>query len=197
MIIITIEQIQYFLAVEKYNGFSPASHELCIPQSSLSKQIKALENELDTLLFDRTSRVTKLTPAGEYFYVYAQTFLKDYNNIIQNMKKHSLSQKVTLKIGTIAVISQYGLASVFAAFKNKYSNINIFEDENEQILNMLKSSQIDYAIVRDMNLDRKQFDITNIADDQLIVVTVNKVIFPNFPLSIISLIFMYLAIPLL
>ncbi|WP_294154181.1 LysR family transcriptional regulator substrate-binding protein [uncultured Clostridium sp.] len=89
------------------------------------------------------------------------------------MKKHSLSQKVTLKIGTIAVISQYGLASVFAAFKNKYNNINIniFEDENEQVLNMLKSSQIDCAIVRYMNLDREKFDITNIADDQLVVVT--------------------------
>ncbi|MCQ2012307.1 LysR family transcriptional regulator [Clostridium butyricum] len=175
MIVITIEQIQYFLAVKKYNGFSPAAHELCISQSSLSKQIKSLETELDTILFDRTSRITKLTCAGEDFYVYALKFLDDYNKIIQGMKKHSISKKTTLNIGTIAVISQYGLASVLASFKSKYPNIdiNIFEEENEAVLSMLKNSEIDLAIVRDFNLEKKLFNITHIADDELVVVTSN------------------------
>lgn len=116
MITITIEQIQYFLSIKKYNGFSIAANELCISQSSLSKQIKALEKELDTILFDRTSRITTLTPAGEDFAIYAEKFLADYNNIILNMKKHSISKKYTLKIGTIAVLTQYGLASMNSCF---------------------------------------------------------------------------------
>lgn len=176
MIIITIEQIQYFLAIKEYNGFSTAAHELCISQSSLSKQIKALENELNTILFDRASRVTSLTPAGEDFYIYAQKFLKDYNDIIQGMKKHSISKKSTLKIGTIAVITQYGLTSTIAAFKSKYPNIdiNIFEDEHDAILNMLAKSEIDFAIVRDFNLPKDSFDVTHLADDKLVVVTSNN-----------------------
>lgn len=116
MITITIEQIQYFLAVKQFNSFSNAANELCISQSSLSKQIKSLENELDTLLFERTSRSTKLTPAGEDFFIYAQKFLDDYNNIFIEMKKHSLSNKNTLNIGTIAVLTQYGLTSTLAEF---------------------------------------------------------------------------------
>lgn len=176
VITITIEQIQYFLAIKKYNGFSPASNELCISQSSLSKQIKALETELDTVLFDRTSRVTKLTEAGEDFYIYAKQFLDNYNNIIQGMKKHSISKKTTLKIGTIAVITQYGLTAILAAFKSKYPNIdiNIFEDENDAILNMLIKSEIDFAIVRDFNLTRNSFDVTPLATDELVVVTYNS-----------------------
>ena len=70
MITITIEQIQYFLAIKEFNGFSNAANELCISQSSLSKQIKSLETELGTMLFERTSKITKLTPAGEDFYIY-------------------------------------------------------------------------------------------------------------------------------
>lgn len=176
MIIITIEQIQYFLAVKKYNGFSTAANELCISQSSLSKQIKALEKELDTTLFDRTSRVTSLTEAGEDFYIYALKFLDDYNNIIQAMRRHSSSKKFTLKLGTIAVLTQYGLTSTIASFKNNYPNIdiNIFEDENDAILNMLIKSEIDFAIVRDFNLPRDVFDVTPLAEDELVVVTSNN-----------------------
>lgn len=176
MIIITIEQIQYFLAIKEYNGFSPAAHDLCISQSSLSKQIKALETELDAVLFDRTSRVTTLTPAGEDFYIYAQKFLEEYNTILKGMKKHSISKKTILKIGTIAVITQYGLTSALAAFKNKYPNIdiNIFEDENDAILNMLIKSEIDFAIIRDFDLPRDSFDITPLANDELVVVTSNN-----------------------
>ena len=176
MIIITIEQIQYFLAVKKYNGFSTAANELCISQSSLSKQIKALEKEVDTTLFDRNSRVTSLTEAGEDFYIYALKFLDDYNNIIQVMRKHSSSKKFTLKLGTIAVLTQYGLTSTIASFKNNYPNIdiNIFEDENDAILNMLIKSEIDFAIVRDFNLPRDSFDVTPLAEDELVVVTSNN-----------------------
>lgn len=176
MINITIEQIQYFLAIKKYNGFSMASNELCISQSSLSKQIKALETELDTVLFDRTSRSIALTDAGEEFFKYAEDFSKKYTEIIEGMKKHSISNNSPLKIGTIAVLTQYGLTSSIAAFKNKYNDIdiNIIEDENEAILNKLKESEIDLAIMRDYNLPRDQFKVTCIARDELVVVTSKK-----------------------
>lgn len=173
MIIINIEQIQYFLAIKKTASFSAAAHELCISQSSLSKHIKALESELDTILFERTSRTIKLTPAGEDFYIYANNFLDEYNSIIQGMKKHSLSNKKKLNIGSIAVITQYGITSSLALFKTKYPkyDINIIEDENEAIIKLLLNSEIDFAIVRDFNLSRELFDVTHLAKDKLVVVT--------------------------
>lgn len=176
MIFITIEQIEYFLTIKKFEGFSKAAHELCISQSSLSKQIKALEKELNTVLFERNSRITKLTPAGEEFAIYSEKFLNDYYNIMDKMKKHSLAAESSLNIGTIAVISQYGLTSTIASFKSKYPNINlnIHEDENHAIVNMLDRSEIDFAIVRDYNLNNENFDISLLANDELVVVTSDK-----------------------
>ena len=169
----TIDQIQYFLAIKRYNGFSTAANELSISQSSLSKQIKALESELDVVLFDRTARSVKLTIAGEAFFIYAEQFLADYNQVIQGMKKYALSNKSTLKLGTIAVLTQYKLTSLIATFKNKYPtiDIDIFEGENDTILSMLHRSEIDFGIVRDFNLPRDLFNVTTIANDELVVVT--------------------------
>ena len=145
-------------------------------QSALSKQIKALEKEFDTVLFERNSRITKLTPAGEDFALYAENLLNSYYDIIHKMKKHSIEAASSLNIGTISVISQYGLTSVLAAFKNKYPNIklNIREDENPAIVKMLEKSEIDLTIARDINLNKDSFNIYPLADDELVVVTSNK-----------------------
>lgn len=53
----TIEQLQYFMAIVKHRNFSIAAEECYISQSSLSKQIKALEQELGGVeLFDRNTK---------------------------------------------------------------------------------------------------------------------------------------------
>lgn len=84
----TIAQLQYFLTIRKYLSFSNAADELCITQSAISKQIKSLEGELNTLLFDRRTRTISLTPAGEEFVLYAEKILANYNEMMSNMKKH-------------------------------------------------------------------------------------------------------------
>ena len=66
----TLSQIMYFLAVVKYKTFTQASDELYISQSSLSKQIKALELELGHTLFNREAKENTLTAEGERFLVY-------------------------------------------------------------------------------------------------------------------------------
>lgn len=66
----TIEQLQYFLAIATYHTFSQAALELNMTQSSLSKHIIKLEQELDVKLLDRTHRQISLT-------IYGQQLLED------------------------------------------------------------------------------------------------------------------------
>lgn len=173
MIFITIEQIKYFLAINEYKSFSLAAHELCISQSSLSKHIKALENELQTLLFDRNTRSVDLTDAGVEFTIHAKKFLNDYNNIVNSMKKYSMEENCTIKIGTIPVIAQYGLTSSIALFKNNYPDIilSIIEGERDDIIKMLDKNEIDFAFLRDFELDKKSFNINPLVNDELVLIT--------------------------
>ncbi len=74
-----LRHLQYFLAVAEEQNFSRAAHRLHIAQPSLSQQIRRLEAELETELFDRTSRPVRLTNAGELL-------LGDARNLVQEME---------------------------------------------------------------------------------------------------------------
>ncbi len=69
-------QLESFLTVTKYNSFSKASRDLFLTQPALSNQIKNLERELKTPLFDRKGKSIELTPAGKLFRDYAIELIK-------------------------------------------------------------------------------------------------------------------------
>ena len=173
MFFITLDQIKYFLAIDTYKSFSLAAQELCISQSSLSKQIKALEHELDTLLFNRTTRSINLTDAGKEFLIHSKKIIEEYDNTINSMKKYSNSKHPTIKIGTIPVISQYGIISSIASFKTIYPNINIdvIEGERVDIIDMLDKGDIDFAFLRDFHIDKDKFKIHPLINDELVTIT--------------------------
>lgn len=69
-------QLKYFVAIVEQGSFWAAALEEYISQSSLSKQIKTLENELGVVLFNRSGNKITLTEAGQCFYEYALKLLE-------------------------------------------------------------------------------------------------------------------------
>lgn len=70
-----IRQIEYFLTTAEEGGFNRAAKRLHVAQPSLSVQIKALEDELGTKLFERNKRHVFLTQAGKQFQKRAREIL--------------------------------------------------------------------------------------------------------------------------
>ena len=80
-----LRQIRYFLKVAELLNFSEASKALFITQSTLSQQIRQLENEFDTILFERNSHEVSLTEAGQQFMRYARKVIIDVDDCTQKM----------------------------------------------------------------------------------------------------------------
>ncbi|MDH0645698.1 LysR substrate-binding domain-containing protein [Pseudomonas sp. GD03858] len=70
-------QLRYFVEIAESGSFSAAAERLYIAQSALSRQIKELELQLDTALFERTARQPRLTAAGQLFLERARRLLAD------------------------------------------------------------------------------------------------------------------------
>ena len=73
----SIRQLRYFIEIAEQGSFSAAAERLFVAQSALSRQIKELEQQLGTLLFERTARQPRLTPAGHAFLGRARQLLVD------------------------------------------------------------------------------------------------------------------------
>lgn len=70
-------QIETFVTVAETRSVSRASARLRVAQPALSRQIRSLEDELGTALFERTPRGMSLLPQGEIFLEHAKRILAD------------------------------------------------------------------------------------------------------------------------
>ena len=170
-----IKQVLYFLSVAETGSFSIAAEELYISQSSLSKQIIALEKELDIQLFDRSKRKISLTDAGEIFRKHALELHEVYKTILDDLEEFRTTA-ASLSILAIPVIAQYEITSYIAQFKSTYPNINFTLEEREAsaILPALNSHQYDLAFIRDNYIDKDQYAWLEISKDKLLVVASDR-----------------------
>ncbi|WP_426216328.1 LysR family transcriptional regulator [Pseudomonas sp. DWRC2-2] len=74
---ISTRHLRYFVEIADSGSFSAAAERLFVAQSALSRQIKELETQLQTPLFERTARQPRLTAAGEAFYPRARNLLSE------------------------------------------------------------------------------------------------------------------------
>ena len=174
-----IKQVQYFLAIVETGSFSATADNLYISQSSLSKQIIALEKSLDVQLFDRSKRRVSLTEAGKVFEKHAQNFNELYKSMLVEIGDFR-NTLPTLSIAAIPVIAQYGITTHIAKFRAAYPDINLVLEEREAstVLPALTQSKYDLAFVRDYGVDTDQFSTLEVVADKLMV-AVSK----NHPLA--------------
>jgi DNA-binding transcriptional LysR family regulator len=164
-----LKQVQCLLAIANARSFSLAAEELYMSQSSLSKQIIALEKELDVALFDRRKRQIALTPAGEALLPHALLLEQAYQALLQAAGEYKAAP--ALSVLAIPVIAQYGISSCVAQFRSVHPEIvlQLEEREADAILPALSSYQYDLAFVRDNYLDAAKYIMRQVAYDKLIV----------------------------
>lgn len=172
----TIEDLKDFVALYQTSNVSDAAVELLMTQSALSKRIHAMEDELTTkLISTKNKRHLVITESGEVFFRYAETILTQYDLLTQELSEYRELKKGTLHIGSVPVMSQYGLMTKMSQFMADYPQINIRLEELEgvDLLEKLQSKQLDLGILRNVQtqlLNKSQFHFIDIDQDELKVV---------------------------
>lgn len=121
-----MRQIQYFLAVGRSLNFTIAANELHISQATLSRQITAMETELNLLLFFRNNRNVELTASGEYLYQEFKKLYGTYQTITENARKIFEGYNGALTFGILEEISLGGkLQDCIHSYLQKHPNHNL------------------------------------------------------------------------
>lgn len=167
-----MEQIIYFIAIVNHGSFTEAAYEESISQSSISKQIKALENELGVELFSRSKNQIELTSAGYEFLKFAKEANFSYYDMLNNISIYKGTAMQTIRIGSITALTDYNIDVHLGKFQSKYPTIRIDLKIQEQIKleRMLQTNNLDVAFIRTRYIDTKDLKILRFIHDELGIV---------------------------
>jgi DNA-binding transcriptional LysR family regulator len=150
-----IRQLQLFIALAEEGSFTKAAQRMNIVQSGLSISIKALEQELGTLLFDRTTRQVMLTPAGTLFLQHARTGLLMLNDGLQAVRSQDGIVRGRLRLGILQSLGPYvDLPRLLQTFRTRYPEVefSVRSLNTETIPAQVRSGYVDlsfHALVGD------------------------------------------------
>lgn len=95
---ISLKQFKYFVEIVEAGSYSRAAEKLYIAQSALSRQIKELEDELQTQLLTRDSRHIELTPAGQLFFERSKRILDDIDHTVVQARQVGLGAQGLIRL---------------------------------------------------------------------------------------------------
>lgn len=165
-------QLEYFLAITRSGKFCQAAEQAYITQSSLSKQIKALECELGVELFVRSPTGVTLTPAGETFLEFADTTFREYERVLRMLGRYSSGASLLVRVGALPLMTAYDLHPTLSAFQvdNMSVQIDLFEREQTNLIKKLDLNLIDLAILRTDQLCPDKYEWVPLVRDEIVVI---------------------------
>jgi LysR family transcriptional activator of glutamate synthase operon len=171
-----IYQLEYFLAVERCRSFSAAALDICVSQSTLSQQIKRLEDELGVMLFVRGPRSVRLTPAGEDFVIHAKRILAEIQRSREAMHMYTNFNKGGIKIGAIPTIAYLGFNKIISNFMKNYPGIRIeiHEANTDDLLKLLQEKKINVAFITSPYSSDSEIDFYPFVTDRVAVMVSNS-----------------------
>lgn len=146
-----MKQLRYFVEIAEQGSFSVAAQRLFIAQSALSRQMKELENNLGTLLFERTARQPHLTHAGLAFLPRAKAILIDVDSAARLATSVGNGQSGTLRLGHASTVPLIGkLKDVLGMYLACMPDvlIEVCEESSEKQLMDLVNNRIDAGLFR-------------------------------------------------
>ncbi|MDK3024112.1 LysR family transcriptional regulator [Cupriavidus taiwanensis] len=145
---ITLRQLRAFVAVAESGQFTAAADTLCVTQAALSMLVKDLEDELGLKVFDRHTRMVRLTTSGQELLGMARRVLRDVEDGVQRTRETLSYARGRVALASATVLSNTLLVPFMARFRLDYPGIKLqFMDMAEQDLERaLVDEEIDLGI---------------------------------------------------
>ena len=142
-------RLQVFHAVASVSSFTRAAERLHMTQPAVTHQIRQLEQELDTRLFDRTNNRINLTAAGRRVLEYAERILALYDEMDEAVKAMTGDRTGLVTVGASTTVAEYMLPGLLGEFRRRFPEVRIRlrVANTEAIVAMVADNTIDLGVV--------------------------------------------------
>ena len=144
-----IRYLAEFVALAKTCSFLETSNRIFVSQSSLTRHIQSLEDELGVSLFDRSGKKIKLSIYGELFLPYAKKLIELHRDGKRVIDAYNQDHDNTVVLGCIPYLQEYAdLYSKIRAYNNSGNRIRFVEADTFDLIDMMHNGELDFAIMR-------------------------------------------------
>ena len=136
----TIQQLEYIIAVDNYRHFAKAAEACRVTQPTLSMMIQKLEDELEVKIFDRMTQPVSPTEIGKQIIRQARVSIYQFKQIKELVNNEKDIIKGNFKVGIIPTIASYLVPELLKIVRESESEINLIMEEvstSEMIENIL------------------------------------------------------------
>ena len=165
-----LHQLKVFYAAARAGGFTRASQELHLSQSTISQHIKQLEDTLGSQLFMRVGKRVLLTDAGHLLRDHCERILQDVKNAEMAIRELSGLQRGKVRLGTGATTLIYQLPPVLESYQARYPNIEIVivSDTTDALIRDVQAQRLDLGLVM-LPVTGNDLQLTPLCEEELLI----------------------------
>jgi DNA-binding transcriptional LysR family regulator len=147
-------QLTYFLAAAQTQNFRKAAELCLVAQSALSRQIAALEKELEVALFTRKKKRVILTPAGREFASYVRNAMEQLQEGQQWLAEMQRGHYGTISLGCIESLATSFLPALFNVFHRQYPHVRLKVRVNhtDDLITLVEQGEVELGLILDPHL---------------------------------------------
>jgi DNA-binding transcriptional LysR family regulator len=163
-----LDQLHTFLEIVRLKSFSKAAQTCYRTQPAISAQVRQLEQELNSTLFERLGTRIALTTAGKIFSEYAEQILE-----LRRQAQDRINELERVPRGEITIAANeatciYVLPSVFSEFKKRFPNVQLHVDRSygARVVSAVMDNLADFGITQ-LPVTEKKLQVVKIHSDEI------------------------------
>lgn len=166
-----ITQLRTLVTIADHKGFADAAERLFITPAAVSQQMRALEDELQVPLFDRTTRPPHLNAHGVHIAERAREVLQTFDAFVEEAKAPDELAGV-LTLGCISGFSSDVIPQALGNLRTRYPRLQVkmTEGQSAELIRMVRRRELDAAIATEPLVPEPGLEILPITIEPLIAI---------------------------
>jgi LysR family hydrogen peroxide-inducible transcriptional activator len=146
---VSLTQMEYVLAVEKFRHFSQAAKSCNVSQPSLSMQLQKAEDFIGVVIFDRSKAPIAVTEQGQIIIDQFRSVLREYKKVFTLVSESEKEISGDFVLGVIPTLAPYVIPLFIEKFCQKYPKVNLTIEElkTETIISRLSNDLLDGGLL--------------------------------------------------
>lgn len=163
-----LHRLRVFHSAVQTGGFTQASRELHLSQSTVSQHIRQLEDDLGCQLFMRVGKRVVLTEAGQLLREHSEKIFQDVKNAKMSIRELTGLQRGKVRFGTGATTLIYQLPPVLECYQARFPNIELIvvSDITDSILRDVQAQRLDLGLVM-LPVEEPDLQMAPLYDEEL------------------------------